>query len=199
MKYIFFIVSLLIPTPFFYAMETEKDIQSNQREKQSRISKETISLSKDLAIKTKKNLLTPIDKGLHTTVPGKIAHVTFDGESGNILATNIAIHRKPLADLVKYKKQLSLRSTVLNPVLEIFSPIVLKELKDKPSFIDLGLFNHHDQKYKELLKAIKENKALYCKYGPGALIYNMEKQPDPNNYKEISHYIIKNTRLQPQK
>src|SRR5580658_9916850 len=131
MKYIFFIVSLLIPTSFFYAMETEKEIARNQRTKKSRISKETISLSKDLSTTPKNNVIIIIDKGLHTTVSGKIAHVTFDGESGGILSTNITTYRKTLATLVKHRKQLSLRDTVLNPVIEMFSPIVLKESKNK--------------------------------------------------------------------
>jgi len=199
-KYILFIFSISLPMHCFYAMETEKYpnlrkiviTNNNYNNNITAKNNNPILVVQEVA----PNCLIKIDNGLLTTIEGKIARITFCGESGAILSTAITTHRMSLINLSKYTKQLSSNN---NPVVETFSPIVLKEslnnIQNMP-FVDKGIFS--SRRHQEALEAIRQNKALYCFYGQGAIIYSTEKQPNPDTYKDIiPNYIDLDPRLKP--
>jgi len=146
-----------------------------------------------------------INNGLLTEINGKIATIGYEytdqkNQKANkkIVSSNITSYDKDtLINYINYKKQTTKLSPRLLLIKEIksFYPIIFKENNNK--FHDLGLFKY--KRHQEAIEAMRQNKAFYCLAGQGAIVYNINKQPDPNNaiYKHLIDDITEDTRIEP--
>lgn len=123
--------------------------------------------------------IIPINNRLLTTIPGVIAITDTSFFEGRRIGA-FELKKDTLVNLINYEKKVSSYSKGPGTV-KLFCPVVFK--KTAESLENLGPLN--TKKHKELIEAIRENKALYYPYRQGAFVYSVNAQPEP----EICQYL----------
>ncbi len=123
--------------------------------------------------------IVPINDGLLTEIDGVVAITDTSFLKGRRIE-NLRLMQNTLVKLMEYENKISSHSKGPGEV-ELFCPVVFK--KNADSLQNLGQFNK--KKHQELIEAIRANRALYYRYGQGALLYSVNAQPEP----EICQYL----------
>jgi len=127
--------------------------------------------------------IVAINDGLLTTIDGVIAITDASFLKGRRIE-NVRLIQDTLVKLIDYETKISSYSKGSGTV-ELFCPVVFKKTTD--SLQNLGQFNK--SKHQELIEAIRANKALYYRYGQGALVYSVNVQPKPEVCQHLNDAI----------
>lgn len=136
-------------------------------------------------VKGKKVEIVVINNRLLTTVLGVIAITDTSFSKGRRIGS-LKLRKDTLVNLMGYEEKISSYSKGPGTV-ELFCPVVFKKTAD--SLQNLGPLNK--KKHRELIEAIRENKALYYAYRQGAFVYSVDAQPEPEICQRLNAEIEK--------
>lgn len=136
-------------------------------------------------ITEKKVEIVVINNRLLTTIIGVIAITDTSFLQGRRIG-NLKLKKDTLVNLIGYEEKISSYSKGPGTV-ELFCPVVFKKTDD--SLQNLGPLNK--KKHRELIEAIRENKALYYPYKQGAFVYALDVQPKPEICQRLNAEIEK--------
>jgi hypothetical protein len=132
----------------------------------------------------KENEIIPLNNGLLTIIPGILSKTGYRGWLSNTRIIYDSSQKKDsLINLLYYKKQLSNDKGAND--FEIFCPLTIRESNGLME--NLGQFD--ETTHREALEAIRFGKAIYYAQEQGALIYSLDKQPNPIVCKSLNNTL----------
>lgn len=133
------------------------------------------TLTKDCsAMEPETKTIYPLNNGLLTEIPGIISQISGCTKNGPRYIRSTTEKKDTLINLISYTEKFDASKD--REAIKLFCPAVFKRSQPNSTIAHLGPFNK--KKHRELLEAIRQNKALYYKEGQGALIYSLDTQPN---------------------